>query len=79
VTDRGFAYDSDILEALTRVVAQAIPGNLGKRIWFGTVGTGLDVARLVWTQGIHVFSSQTSDLQKVLPDVKKRIAKLVYS
>ena len=39
----------------------------GKKIRYGTIGHGLDLARLVWTSEEHVFSQQDTDLQSALP------------
>jgi hypothetical protein len=34
---------------------------------YATLGTGLDVGRLVWTEAIHVYSAQSTDLCELLP------------
>jgi hypothetical protein len=67
VVDREFVYDQDIVEAHTRLVHQERPSLSQAHLRYGTVGTGTDVARLVWPQASHVFSSQSMDLASVLP------------
>jgi hypothetical protein len=67
VLDRGFTYQADIVGAPTQHVHQEPPGSAHPALWFGTIGSGLDVRRLVWPCGEHVFSLQTTSLEGVLP------------
>jgi hypothetical protein len=60
-------YETDIGEAPTRHVHQKPPEIARPALRYGTIGSGLDVGRLVWPRGHHVFSSQTTSLEKVLP------------
>jgi hypothetical protein len=67
VRDCCSVYGSDLVAAPTRLVQPPSPSAARALLRFGTVGSGLDVIRSVWPQGQHVFSSQSSDLDTVLP------------
>ena len=43
------------------------PLSRGTKIRYGTLGHGMDLPRLVWSEEDHVFSSQDADLQSRLP------------
>jgi hypothetical protein len=60
-------YETDIVEAPTRHVHQELPESNRPTLRFGTIGSGLDVARMVWPCSQHVFSSQTTSLIDTLP------------
>jgi len=57
-------FEDDIVEAPSRRVWSA--ADYYRRFRFGTVGTGLDIARLMWPHSQHVFSSQSVDLMDPL-------------
>jgi len=62
-------YSSDIMEAPSRRLSILCPGH---KIRFGTIGLGLDLARLVWPQDNQVFSLQDQDLASHLPQSPRR-------
>jgi hypothetical protein len=58
---------TDILDIPGRTIQ--VPTN-DRQVRYGTVGSGLDLGRLVWPKDKHVFSSQalpTLDIHKQLP------------
>ena len=57
--------DADILEAPKRTLPPLVKS---KRLQFGTIGYGLDLARLPWTAETHKFSCQDNQLSQVLPN-----------
>ena len=57
----------DVIEAPSRTIQ--VPTD-DRRLKYGTVGTGLDLGRLVWPKDTHIFSSQSvlkQDLASQLP------------
>jgi hypothetical protein len=57
----------DVIEAPGRTIQ--VPTN-DRRVRYGTVGSGLDLGRLVWPKDHHVFSSQAvsvPDMERQLP------------
>jgi hypothetical protein len=60
-------YRTDIVEAPARHVHQVGPTAAPRPLRYATMGLGLDVRRLVWTEATHVFSSQGTDCSSLLP------------
>ena len=57
----------DVIEAPSRTIQ--VPTD-DRRLRYGTIGTGLDLGRLVWPKDHHIFSSQAvpqEDLKSQLP------------
>jgi len=57
----------DVIEAPSRIIQ--VPTD-DRRLRYGTIGTGLDLGRLVWPKDTHIFSSQSAlkqDLASQLP------------
>jgi len=56
----------DVIEAPGRTIQ--VPTR-DRRVRYGTVGSGLDLGRLVWPKDHHVFSSQAVSI----PDLKRHL------
>jgi hypothetical protein len=67
VRDQESLYSADIVEAPSRHVHQVGRTPTMRPLRYATLGMGLDVGRLVWTEAIHVYSSQCTDLDALLP------------
>ena len=52
----------DVIEAPGRTIR--VPTS-NRRVRYGTVGTGLDLGRLVWPKDCHIFSSQAVYIQEL--------------
>jgi hypothetical protein len=52
----------DVIEAPGRIIQ--VPTS-DRRVRYGTVGTGLDLGRLVWPKDYHIFSSQAVSVHEM--------------
>jgi hypothetical protein len=67
VSNQESLYRTDIVEAPTRHVHQVGSKAALRPLRYATMGLGLDIGRLIWTEATHVFSSQSTDLSSLLP------------
>lgn len=62
----------DVIEAPSRTIQ--VPTD-NRRLKYGTIGTGLDLGRLVWPKDTHIFSSQSVSKQDLAGQLPGRLSK----